>query len=74
MPTSSGFPIAACRAAAIRKLVHAPGRLTGYDAKTPPRMREPVENRRFYDANIDAARTAKCSKIMPIGLTGRAPY
>jgi len=34
-----------------RNLVYAPGRLTGYGAKTLPGMREAIEERRWSDAN-----------------------
>jgi N-acetylated-alpha-linked acidic dipeptidase len=39
-------------------LIYAPGRFTGYGAKTLPGVREAVEERRFDDANIYAERTA----------------
>jgi len=42
-----------------RNMVYAPGRLTGYGAKTLPGVREAIEDRRFDDANLYAARTAK---------------
>ena len=42
-----------------KNLVYAPGRLTGYGAKTLPGLREALEDRRFDDANVYAARTAK---------------
>jgi len=42
-----------------KNLVYAPGRLTGYGAKTLPGVREAIEDRRFEDANIYAGRTAK---------------
>jgi N-acetylated-alpha-linked acidic dipeptidase len=42
-----------------QNLVYAPGRLTGYGAKTLPGVREAIEDRRFDDANLYAARTAK---------------
>lgn len=42
-----------------RNLVYAPGRFTGYGAKTLPGVREAIEERRFADANDYAARTAK---------------
>ena len=42
-----------------RNMIYAPGRLTGYGAKTLPGIREAIEDRRFDDANIFAARTAK---------------
>ena len=38
--------------------LYAPGRFTGYGAKTLPGVREAVEERRFADANIYAGRTA----------------
>ena len=38
--------------------LYAPGRFTGYGAKTLPGVREAVEERRFDDANIYAGRTA----------------
>ena len=43
----------------FKNLVYAPGRLTGYGAKTLPGVREAIEDRRFDDANVYAARTAK---------------
>ena len=42
-----------------RNLVYAPGRFTGYGAKTLPGVREAIEARRFDDANVYAGRTAK---------------
>ena len=42
-----------------RNLVYAPGRLTGYGAKTLPGVREAIEDRRFDDASLYAQRTAK---------------
>jgi N-acetylated-alpha-linked acidic dipeptidase len=41
-----------------RHALYAPGRFTGYGAKTLPGVREAVEERRFADANLYAARTA----------------
>ena len=38
--------------------LYAPGRFTGYGAKTLPGVREAVEDRRFADANVYAGRTA----------------
>jgi N-acetylated-alpha-linked acidic dipeptidase len=38
--------------------LYAPGRFTGYGAKTLPGVREAIEERRFTDANLYAARTA----------------
>ena len=38
--------------------LYAPGRFTGYGAKTLPGVREAVEERRFADANLYAGRTA----------------
>ncbi len=43
----------------FRNMVYAPGRLTGYGAKTLPGVREAIEDRRFDDANTMAVRTAK---------------
>jgi len=43
----------------FKNLVYAPGRLTGYGAKTLPGVREAIEDRRFDDANLYAGRTAK---------------
>ncbi len=43
----------------FRNMVYAPGRFTGYGAKTLPGVREAIEERRFDDANIYAGRTAK---------------
>lgn len=42
-----------------KHLVYAPGRFTGYGAKTLPGVREAIEERRFADANDYAGRTAK---------------
>ncbi|NIJ06554.1 N-acetylated-alpha-linked acidic dipeptidase [Sphingomonas vulcanisoli] len=42
-----------------KNLIYAPGRYTGYGAKTLPGVREAIEERRFDDANIYAVRTAK---------------
>ncbi|WP_298670571.1 transferrin receptor-like dimerization domain-containing protein [uncultured Sphingomonas sp.] len=42
-----------------KHLIYAPGRFTGYGAKTLPGVREAIEERRFDDANEYAARTAK---------------
>lgn len=41
-----------------RHMIYAPGRLTGYGAKTLPGVREAIEDRRFDDANLYALRTA----------------
>lgn len=41
-----------------RHALYAPGRFTGYGAKTLPGVREAVEERRFGDANLYAGRTA----------------
>ena len=38
--------------------MYAPGRFTGYGAKTLPEVREAIEERRFADANEYAKRTA----------------
>ena len=40
-------------------MIYAPGRFTGYGAKTLPGVREAIEERRFDDANVYAGRTAK---------------
>jgi N-acetylated-alpha-linked acidic dipeptidase len=42
-----------------KHLIYAPGRFTGYGAKTLPGVREAIEERRFADANVYAGRTAK---------------
>jgi N-acetylated-alpha-linked acidic dipeptidase len=42
-----------------RNLAYAPGRFTGYGAKTLPGVREAIEERRFDDAVTYVARTAK---------------
>lgn len=42
-----------------KNLVYAPGRFTGYGAKTLPGVREAIEERRWADANEYAGRTAK---------------
>lgn len=39
-------------------MVYAPGKFTGYGAKTLPGVREAIEERRFADANAYAARIA----------------
>ncbi|WP_136162118.1 transferrin receptor-like dimerization domain-containing protein [Sphingomonas flavalba] len=43
----------------FRNSVYAPGRLTGYGAKTLPGVREAIEDRRFDDANAYARLTAE---------------
>jgi N-acetylated-alpha-linked acidic dipeptidase len=43
----------------FRNMVYAPGRFTGYGAKTLPGVREAIEERRFDDANEYAGRIAK---------------
>ncbi|WP_414900192.1 transferrin receptor-like dimerization domain-containing protein [Sphingomonas flavalba] len=43
----------------FRNSVYAPGRLTGYGAKTLPGVREAIEDRRFDDANSYARLTAE---------------
>lgn len=42
-----------------KHLIYAPGRFTGYGAKTLPGVREAIEERRFDDANLFVGRTAK---------------
>ncbi|OYY67473.1 transferrin receptor-like dimerization domain-containing protein [Sphingomonas sp. 28-63-12] len=42
----------------FRNLIYAPGRFTGYGAKTLPGVREAIEERRFADAATYAVRTA----------------
>lgn len=42
-----------------KHMIYAPGRFTGYGAKTLPGVREAIEERRFDDANVYAGRTAK---------------
>jgi N-acetylated-alpha-linked acidic dipeptidase len=42
-----------------KNLIYAPGRFTGYGAKTLPGVREAIEEHRYEDANTYAARTAK---------------
>jgi N-acetylated-alpha-linked acidic dipeptidase len=42
-----------------KNLVYAPGRLTGYEAKTLPGVREAIEDRRWADANHYAVVTAQ---------------
>jgi N-acetylated-alpha-linked acidic dipeptidase len=41
-----------------KNLVYAPGRYTGYEAKTLPGVREAIEDRRWSDANRYAKLTA----------------
>ncbi len=41
-----------------RHMIYAPGRFTGYGAKTLPGVREAIEERRFDDANLYATRIA----------------
>ena len=41
-----------------RNLIYAPGRFTGYEAKTLPGVREAIEDRRWADANRYAKLTA----------------
>jgi N-acetylated-alpha-linked acidic dipeptidase len=43
----------------FRHLLYAPGRLTGYGAKTLPGVREAVESRRWKEAQAYIARTAR---------------
>ncbi|MEO5867861.1 MAG: transferrin receptor-like dimerization domain-containing protein [Sphingomonas sp.] len=43
----------------FKNLIYAPGRFTGYGAKTLPGVREAIEERRFDDAAEFARRTAK---------------
>jgi N-acetylated-alpha-linked acidic dipeptidase len=42
-----------------KNLIYAPGRLTGYEAKTLPGVREALEDRRWADANHYATLTAQ---------------
>ncbi|MGL4312856.1 MAG: transferrin receptor-like dimerization domain-containing protein [Sphingomonas sp.] len=42
-----------------KNMIYAPGRFTGYGAKTLPGVREAIEERRFDDANGYATRIAK---------------
>jgi N-acetylated-alpha-linked acidic dipeptidase len=42
-----------------RNMVYAPGRFTGYGAKTLPGVREAIEDERFADVDLYAALTAK---------------
>jgi len=41
-----------------RNLIYAPGRYTGYEAKTLPGVREAIEDRRWSDADRYAKLTA----------------
>lgn len=43
----------------FRNMVYAPGRFTGYGAKTLPGVREAIEERRFDDARVYVDRTAR---------------
>jgi N-acetylated-alpha-linked acidic dipeptidase len=43
----------------FKNMIYAPGRFTGYGAKTLPGVREAIEERRFADANDYAGRIAK---------------
>ena len=43
----------------FRNMIYAPGRFTGYGAKTLPGVREAIEERRFADAAKYVAKTAK---------------
>ncbi|MBU3078550.1 transferrin receptor-like dimerization domain-containing protein [Sphingomonas quercus] len=43
----------------FKNMIYAPGRFTGYGAKTLPGVREAIEERRFDDANEYAGRTAR---------------
>jgi N-acetylated-alpha-linked acidic dipeptidase len=43
----------------FRNILYAPGRFTGYGAKTLPGVREAVEERRFDDAQREAGIAAK---------------
>jgi N-acetylated-alpha-linked acidic dipeptidase len=42
----------------FKNLIYAPGRLTGYEAKTLPGVREAIEDERWPDADRYAALTA----------------
>jgi len=42
-----------------RHMIYAPGRFTGYGAKTLPGLREAIEERRFEDAGVYGLRIAK---------------
>ena len=42
-----------------KNLIYAPGRFTGYGAKTLPGVREAIEERRFDDANLYAKLTGE---------------
>jgi len=42
-----------------KHMIYAPGRFTGYGAKTLPGVREAIEERRFEDAGVYGLRTAK---------------
>ena len=47
-----------CPAGPGTELIYAPGRFTGYDAKTLPGVREAIEEERWDDANRYAVITA----------------
>ena len=51
-----------------KHMIYAPGRFTGYGAKTLPGVREAIEERRFDDANIYAGRTAKVLEAYAVRL------
>jgi len=52
-----------------RHLIYAPGRFTGYGAKTLPGVREAIEERRFDDAKVYAQRTADALEAYAARLT-----
>lgn len=47
----------------FRNLIYAPGRLTGYGAKTLPGVREAIEERRFAEAEEYVLRTAQVLQV-----------
>jgi N-acetylated-alpha-linked acidic dipeptidase len=52
----------------FKNMIYAPGRFTGYGAKTLPGVREAIEERRFDDANTYAVRTAKALQAYAVRL------
>jgi N-acetylated-alpha-linked acidic dipeptidase len=51
-----------------KNLIYAPGRFTGYGAKTLPGIREAIEERRFTDATTYIALTAQALNAYSAGL------
>jgi len=61
-----------------RNLIYAPGRFTGYEAKTLPGVREAIEDRRWDDANRYAKLTAEainayCDRLIKAAAVLKGP-